>query len=107
MDRQAGSLAHQALAPQDNMEACDQKGKRQHPTQLHTYMDPADTAELINLHFSGPKKTLRARYDRIVDFDPFDAGFELMRDAQTAKPQSFRTGDGWFAFNLATNLALM
>ena len=28
-----------------------------------------------------------------------------MRDAQTAKPHSFRTGDGWFAYNLAANLA--
>ena len=23
-----------------------------------------------------------------------------MRDAQTARPQTFRTGDGWFAYNL-------
>ena len=30
-----------------------------------------------------------------------------MRDAQTAKPQAFRTGDGWFAFNLAVNPAKM
>ena len=30
-----------------------------------------------------------------------------MRDAQTAKYQSFQTGDGWFAYNLATNLAQM
>ena len=30
-----------------------------------------------------------------------------MRDTQTAKPQVFRTGDGWFAYNLATNLASM
>ena len=30
-----------------------------------------------------------------------------MRDAQTAKPQMFRTGDGWFAYNLAVNLAQM
>ena len=30
-----------------------------------------------------------------------------MRDAQTAKPQSFRTGDGWFAYNLEVNLAQM
>ena len=30
-----------------------------------------------------------------------------MRDAQTAKPQSFRTGNGWFAYNLAVNLAQM
>ena len=40
-------------------------------------------------------------------FEPYDDGFGIMRDAQTAKPQSFRTGDGWFAFNLATNLAQM
>ena len=28
-----------------------------------------------------------------------------MRDAQTAKPQTFQTGDGWFPYNFATNLA--
>ena len=28
-------------------------------------------------------------------------------DAQTAKPQTFRTGDGWFAYNLAVNLSQM
>ena len=60
-----------------------------------------------HIYFSGPKKKFRVRYDRIVDFEPFDDGFGLMRDAQTAKPQSFRTGDGWFTFNLATNLAQM
>ena len=27
--------------------------------------------------------------------------------SQTAKSQSFRTGDGWFAYNLAVNLAQM
>ncbi len=58
-------------------------------------------------YFSGPRKKFRVRYDRIVDFELFDDGFGLMRDAQTTKPQSFRTGDGWFAFNLATNLAQM
>ena len=30
-----------------------------------------------------------------------------MRDAHTAKPQAFRTGHGWFAFNLALNPAQM
>jgi hypothetical protein len=30
-----------------------------------------------------------------------------MRDAQTAKPQSFKTRDGWFAYYLAVNLAQM
>ena len=54
-----------------------------------------------------PRDRFRVRYDRIVDFDPFYDGLGLVRDAQTAKPQSFRTGDGWFAFNIATNLAQM
>ena len=60
-----------------------------------------------HIYFSGPKKKFRVRYDRIVDFEPFADGFGLTRDARTAKPQSFRTGDGRFAFNLATNLAQM
>ena len=30
-----------------------------------------------------------------------------MPDAQTAKPQGFCTGDGWFAHNLAANLSQM
>ena len=60
-----------------------------------------------HIYFSGAKKKFRVRYDRIVDFESFDDGFGLMREAQTAKPQSFRTGDRWFAFNLAVNLAQM
>ena len=41
--------------------------------------------------------------------ETFQAGWTEMVAiaAQTAKPQSFRTGDGWFAYNLAVNLAQM
>ena len=60
-----------------------------------------------HLYFSGAKKKFRVRYDKIVDFEPFSDGFEIMRDLQTAKPQAFKTGDGWFAYNLAVNLAQM
>ena len=52
-------------------------------------------------YFPGPNKKFRTKYDRIVDFDTFADGFCVLRDAQTAKPQSFRTGDGRFAYNLA------
>ena len=55
--------------------------------------------------FAGSRKRFRVRYDKIVAFEPYDDGFGIMRDAQTAKPQTFRTGDGWFAYNLVTNLA--
>ena len=49
-----------------------------------------------HIYFAGNRKKFRVRYDRIVSFDPYDDGFGIMRDAQTAKPQTFRTGDGWF-----------
>ena len=58
-----------------------------------------------HIYFHGQRKRFRIRYDRIVSFDPYRDGIGVMRDAQTAKPQSFRTGDGWFAYNLITNLA--
>ena len=58
-----------------------------------------------HIYFHGARKKFRVRYDRIVSFDPYDDGFGIMRDAQTAKPQTFRTGDGWFPYNLAVNLA--
>ena len=58
-----------------------------------------------HIYFAGRKKKFRVRYDRIVSFDPYDDGFGIMRDAQTPKPQVFRTEDSWFAHNLAVNLA--
>lgn len=58
-----------------------------------------------HVYFAGPKKSLRIPYSKIVSFDPFSDGIGLHRDAQTAKPQIFVTGDGWFAYNLIVNLA--
>ena len=58
-----------------------------------------------HIYFADRRKRLRVRYDKIVAFEPFSDGFGIMRDAQTAKPQTFRTGDGWFAYHLVTNLA--
>ena len=60
-----------------------------------------------HIYFAGPKKLFRVRYDRIVAFEPYEDGLGIMREAQSAKPQSFVTGDGWFIYNLATNLAQM
>ena len=54
-----------------------------------------------HIYFAGRKKKFRVRYDRTVRFGPYNDGFGIMRDAQAAKPQTFRTGGGWFAYNLA------
>ena len=58
-----------------------------------------------HIYFHGARKRFRVRFDKVVSFDQLRDGFGLMRDAQTAKPQMFRTGDGWFVYNLVTNLA--
>ena len=58
----------------------------------------ADTGMLSlttkHIYFAGSRKRFRVRYDRIVAFEPFSDGSGIMRDAQTARPQTFRTGDG-------------
>jgi hypothetical protein len=60
-----------------------------------------------HIYFAGPVKRFRIAYNKIVTFEPFSDGIGVQRDAQTAKPQSFQTGDGWFTYNLITNLAQM
>ena len=43
-----------------------------------------------HIYFSGPKKKCRVRSDKFVDFEPYDDGFGIMKDSQTAKPPSRR-----------------
>lgn len=58
-----------------------------------------------HIYFAGSHKRFRIRYDKIVSFEPYCDGVGLQRDAATAKPQAFKTGDGWFTYNLIRNLA--
>lgn len=58
-----------------------------------------------HLYFSGPRKSFRVRYDKIVAYDPFSDGIGFTQDAANAKPKKFVTGDGWFIYNLVTNLS--
>jgi len=58
-----------------------------------------------NIYFSGEEKGFRIPYAKIVAFHPFDEGVGIIRDTANAKLQIFVTGDGWFTYNLVTNLA--
>ena len=58
-----------------------------------------------HLYFHGAKKRFRIRLDKIVSYEPFSDGIGIMRDAMTAKPQAFVVGDGWFVYNLVTNIS--
>ncbi|MBC7075378.1 MAG: hypothetical protein H5T98_04790 [Syntrophomonadaceae bacterium] len=76
---------------------------------------PVETTERVHLgtgimavtnkhiYFTCSQKTFRVRLDKIVSFTPFSDGVGIQRDAATAKPQFFITGDGWFTYNLLMN----
>lgn len=80
---------------------------------------PVETAETVHadtgllgftdkhIYFAGPAKSFRVPYRKIVSFEPFSDGIGIQRDAASAKPQTFVTGDGWFTYNLAINLGRM
>ena len=60
-----------------------------------------------HLYFHGARERFRVRLDRIVSFEPHSDGIGIMRDLARAKPEAFRTDgdDGWFLYNLVTNVA--
>ncbi len=58
-----------------------------------------------HIYFVGTENRFRIAYSKIVSFEAFTDGIGLQKDSQRAKPQSFVTGDGWFTYNLITNLA--
>lgn len=57
-----------------------------------------------HIYFHGQKKTFRVRLDKVVSFMPYSDGIGIQRDAMTAMPQFFITGDGWFIYNLVINM---
>ena len=58
-----------------------------------------------HIYFHGPQKRFRVRLDKIVSFEPYSDGIGIMRDTQAARPEIFSVGDGWFIYNLVTNLS--
>ena len=78
-----------------------------HPVD-YTERVSQDTGVLVltnkNLYFHGGLKSFRIPYGKIVSFQPFSDGIGIMRDAATAKNQIFVTGDGWFAYNIVSNI---
>lgn len=58
-----------------------------------------------HLYFAGGSKSFRIAYKKIVAFEPYSDGIVVHRDASSARPQSFITGDGWFTYNLAMTLS--
>ena len=82
---------------------------RGHPVET-TGMEPLDTGKLAvtdkSIYFAGSVKDVRIPYNKMVTLEGWTTkGIIICRDASTAKPQGFLTGDGWFTANLLSTLA--
>ncbi len=71
-----------------------------------TYVDHG-IMEITNKHiyFQGSSSNFRIWFNRIDSFYPYADGFGLLTDNPSAKPHIFVVGDGWFVYNLITNIS--
>jgi hypothetical protein len=79
--------------------------------------NPVNTVETIHtdtgllattdkhIYFQGAIKGFKIPYNKIVSYTPYSNGIGVQKDGVSAKPQSFITNDGWFIYNLITNLS--
>lgn len=58
-----------------------------------------------NLYFGSSSKTFKTPYNKIISLTPYSDGIGLQKDGVSAKPQIFKPLDGWFAYNLVSNLS--
>lgn len=77
---------------------------------------PVETQELVNIgtgtlcigsknmYFHSQAKAIKIPYTKILTLEAYTDGLGLQKDNQSAKPQVFVTGDGWFTYNLVQNL---
>ncbi|MFN4162102.1 MAG: hypothetical protein ACK4FW_09030 [Stenotrophomonas sp.] len=57
-----------------------------------------------HIYYHGAK-AFRIPFSKIVSYEPFSNGIGVTRDAANAKMQSFVTGDGWFTYNIISNIS--
>lgn len=57
-----------------------------------------------HIYFHGGTKSLRIPFKKIVSFTPYSDGFGLCKDGVNAREQKFGNANGWFLYNLVTNV---
>jgi hypothetical protein len=57
-----------------------------------------------HLYFGSSAKNFKVPFNKLVTLEPFEDGIGLQKDGASTKPQIFKGLDGWFAFNVISNL---
>lgn len=74
-------------------------------TENNEYLATGDLAITDqHIYFVSSMISFRIPYKKIVSFEPYSDGLGVQKDGVRAKPQTFMTDDGWFLYNLVTNL---
>lgn len=83
------------------------KGMPVHSTEMK-FISPGMFG-LTNKHiyFYSKQKSFRIPYSKIVTMNAYEDGIGIQQDGSRSIPQVFEGVDGWFAYNLITNLNRM
>lgn len=57
-----------------------------------------------HIYFSSFNKSFRIQISKIVTLNPYEDGIGVQKDGVSSKPQVFSNIDGWFTYNLISNL---
>jgi len=58
-----------------------------------------------HIYFSGSNKSFRINFNKIVSFQAYEDGIGVQKDGVTAKPIIFKNNQGWFTYNLLSNIS--
>lgn len=78
-----------------------------HPVQTEEmrYIDTGTFAITDKqIYFVSSLKSFRIEFWKIITMTPYEDGISLQKDGVSAKPQIFKNLDGWFAYNVISNL---
>ncbi len=57
-----------------------------------------------SIYFGSPSKAIKIPYNKLIAITPYTDGIGIQKDGTSAKPQIFKGIDGWFTYNLISNL---
>ena len=57
-----------------------------------------------NIYFASTSKSFKTPYTKLISITQYSDGVGLQKDGASAKPQIFKGLDGWFTYNIISNL---
>jgi hypothetical protein len=57
-----------------------------------------------NMYFASASKSFKTPYSKLISMTQYSDGIGLQKDGVSAKPQIFKGLDGWFTYNVISNL---